>query len=54
MPEHVNAYIALECTLCQKSFDNEKTQPDLIPSKIVPIAWVDLNSKMKFACCHWT
>ena len=32
----------------------KKTQPNLILWKIVLIGWVHLNSKMKFACCHWT
>ena len=42
------------CTLWNKSFDNEKIQPNLIPSKIISIGWVDLNSKKKFAIYHWT
>ena len=41
-------------TLWNKSFNSEKIQPNLIPSKIIPIGWVDLNSKIKFAICHWT
>ena len=41
-------------TLRNKSFNSEKIQPNLIPSKIIPIWWVDLNSKIKFAICHWT
>ena len=41
-------------TLWNKSFNSEKIQPNLIPSKIIPIGWVDLNSKKKFAICHWT
>ena len=32
----------------------KKIQPNLIPSKIIPIGCVDLNSKIKFAICHWT
>ena len=31
-----------------------KIQPNLIPSKIIPIGCVDLNFKMKYAICHWT
>ena len=41
-------------TLWNKSFDSEKIQPILIPSKIMPIGLVDFNSKIKFAICHWT
>ena len=47
-------YLYLVNTLWNKSFDNEKIQPNLIPSKIMPIEWVDLNSKNNFAICHWT
>ena len=32
----------------------KKIQPNLIPSKTMPIGCVDLNSKIKFAICHWT
>ena len=32
----------------------KKIQPNLIPSEIIPISWVDLNSKLKVAICHWT
>ena len=32
----------------------KKTGPNLIPLKIVPIGRVDLNSKIKFAICHWS
>ena len=32
-------------TLWNKSFNSKKIQPNLIPSKIIPIGWVDLNSK---------
>ena len=32
----------------------KKNQPNLIPSKIIPIGCVDLNFKRKFAICHWT
>ena len=32
----------------------KKIQPNLIPSKTIPIGCVDLNSQMKFAICHWT
>ena len=32
----------------------KKIQPNLIPSKTTPIRCVDLNSKVKFAICHWT
>ena len=32
----------------------KKNQPNLIPSKTIPIGCVDLNSKTKFAICHWT
>ena len=32
----------------------KKIQPNLIPSKTIPIGCVDLNSKIKFAICHWT
>jgi hypothetical protein len=31
-----------------------KIQANLIPSKTIPIGCVDLNSKIKFAICHWT
>ena len=26
----------------------------MISSKMIPIGWVDLNSKMNFAICHWS
>ena len=32
----------------------EKIWPNLIPSKVKPFGWVDLNYKIKFAICHWT
>ena len=32
-------------TLWNKSYNNKKIQPNLIPSKFIPIGWVDLNSK---------
>ena len=32
----------------------KKIQPNLIPSKIIPIGWVHLNSEISFANCHWT
>ena len=41
-------------TSWKKSFNSQKIRPNLIPSKIVPIGWVDLNSKIKFLICHWT
>ena len=41
-------------TLCQRSFHDQKTQPNITPSKIIAIGWVDLDSKMKFASCHWS
>ena len=41
-------------TLGNKSFNSEKIQPNLLPSKIIPIGWVNLNSKIKFEICHWT
>ena len=31
-----------------------KIQPNLIPSKIIPMRCVDLNSKIKFTIYHWT
>ena len=43
------------CTHCAKDFlIVKKNQPNLIPSKIIPMIWVHLNSKIKFAICHWT
>ena len=41
-------------TLWNKSFNSEKIQPNLIPSKNIPIGWVDSNSIIKFEICHWT
>ena len=32
-------------TLWNKSFDSKEIQQNLIPSKIMPIGWVNLNSK---------
>ena len=32
----------------------KKIKPNLISSKTVPIGCADLNSKIKFAICHWT
>ena len=32
----------------------KKIRPNLIPSKIIPFGWVDLNYKIKFLICHWT
>ena len=32
----------------------KKIQPNLIPSKIIPIGCIDLNSKIRFAICHWS
>ena len=32
----------------------KKIQSNLIQSKTIPIGCVDLNSKTKFAICHWT
>ena len=32
----------------------KKIQPILIPSKIIAVDWVDLNSKINFAICHWS
>ena len=43
-----------QSTSWKKSFNSQNTRPNLIPSKIVPIGWVDLNSKTKFAICHWS
>ena len=41
-------------TSWKKCFNSQKTGLNLIPSKIVPIEWVDLNPKIKFAICHWS
>ena len=32
----------------------KKIQPNLMPSKTIPIGCVDLNYRMKFTICHWT
>ena len=34
------------CTLWNKSFNSKKIQPNLIQSKMIPIEWEDLNSKL--------
>ena len=47
-------YFVKAFTSWKKSFNSQKTGPNLIPSKIVPIEWVDLNPKIKFAICHWS
>jgi len=39
--------------LCKRSFGSQKTRTNLVPSKIIAIRWVHLNSKIKFEC-HWT
>ena len=40
---------------CAKDFLTvKKIQPNLIPSKTIPIGYVDLNYEMKFAICYWT
>ena len=46
--------ILVKDTLWNKSFNSEKIQPILIPSKIIPVGCVDLNSKINFAICHWS
>ena len=46
--------VSLLGTLWNKSFNSEKIQPILIPSKIIPVGLVDLNSKINFAICHWS
>ena len=37
-----------------KNFWLSKKCPNLIPTKNVLIEWVDFNSKMKLAWCHWS
>ena len=41
-------------TLCQRSIINQKTLPNIIPSKIIHIWCMYLDSKIKFANCHWS
>ena len=36
------------------SFGNQKTQPNMIPSKVMAIWLVDLDSKIECATFHWS
>ena len=42
------------CTLCYFWFRFKQIDPTLTTLKLTHFEWVDFNSKLKFAICHWS
>ena len=52
---HKCDYTVVHCTLDQKSlYDKKKTQPNILPSKIIPKGRIYFDFKIKAVSCNWS